>query len=142
MSTVNFDIAQKILDHLKNNWTATQIQLPNLDFAPGALDAWISPSMRTADAGRFTITGTIGTGVLLRGILAISIFVKPNTQHGTAKEYIDDLRDLFEEQAVTISGTNKVQFGVLRDREIGPTNINGIKWWQEMAEIPWDYLTA
>lgn len=138
-TTTCFDIAQAMGSRLKDNWTATDIQRPNQDFAPGDADAWISWSNRLADSYRFVIGPARQKGVMMKGLFIIEIFVKPNTGSGLAMEYADDLRDLFEEiQLIVNSG--ELELMVPRAREIGPVSINEVKWWEVMVEIPWRYL--
>jgi hypothetical protein len=139
-TTTYFDLEQAMLARLIDNWSATDIQSPNQDFAPENADAWISASNRPADNYRQIIGPARTKGIAMRGLFVVEIFVKPNSGAGTAMEYADDIRDIFEEVQLTVN-SGELDLMVPRVRNIGPTEINNIQWYEVMIETPWRYLT-
>jgi len=129
------DIEKTIIDHIGDNWSATSIAYPNVDFNPISLDAWLQVHVLPTDAYQYTITGG-NTGQMHKGILHLNLFARRNKGTGTIKGYVDDLCDMFNHTTLTISGNDVIQFSVPKPKVFGPDG----DWWREVVRVEFEYL--
>lgn len=118
--------------YLNDNWTATPISWPNVEFEPPEPpDDFLKFNTQDASSTKLEV-GKSGMSEY-PGVLFLGINVPAGSGRRQAKKYQDDLRNLFEFENIGIVDVRNFQPTVVGKSE------DGI-WWQENANFGFRFL--